>query len=119
MALEEPLPDLEEILASIGAGGSHVAAIEASRAQVAGLEALGLAVRQCLDLVYRCFWPELVILGRGVSHESTKYLQYLTPRGPLKVARFLNSAGIVGAALAAADSAMYWCVDFPSWATSD
>ena len=30
MALSEPFPDLEEILASIGAGGSHVAAIEAS-----------------------------------------------------------------------------------------
>ena len=30
MALAEPLPDLEEILDSIGAGGSHVAAIEAS-----------------------------------------------------------------------------------------
>ena len=30
MALAEPFPDLEEILASIGAGGSHVAAIEAS-----------------------------------------------------------------------------------------
>jgi rhamnulose-1-phosphate aldolase len=30
MALLEPFPDLEEILVSIGAGGSHVAAIEAS-----------------------------------------------------------------------------------------
>jgi rhamnulose-1-phosphate aldolase len=30
MALFEPLPDLEEILVSIGAGGSHVAAMEAS-----------------------------------------------------------------------------------------
>jgi rhamnulose-1-phosphate aldolase len=30
MALVEPFPDLEEILASIGAGGSHVAAIDAS-----------------------------------------------------------------------------------------
>ena len=30
MALSEPFPELDEILASIGAGGSHVAAIEAS-----------------------------------------------------------------------------------------
>jgi rhamnulose-1-phosphate aldolase len=30
VALQEPFPDLEEILASIGSGGSHVAAIEAS-----------------------------------------------------------------------------------------
>jgi rhamnulose-1-phosphate aldolase len=30
MALKEPFPDLEEILASIGAGGVHIAAIDAS-----------------------------------------------------------------------------------------
>jgi hypothetical protein len=30
VALQEPFPDLEEILASIGAGGTRVAAIDAS-----------------------------------------------------------------------------------------
>lgn len=30
MTLQEPFPDLEEILASIGAGGTRVAAIDAS-----------------------------------------------------------------------------------------
>ena len=30
MALSEPFPDLDEIIASIGAGGGHVAAIDAS-----------------------------------------------------------------------------------------
>ena len=60
-----------------------------------------------LDHVYRYFSPDLVILGGGVSKETGRYLQYLTPRGPLKVARLLNSAGIVGAALAAAEAGGY------------
>ena len=62
---------------------------------------------QYLDRVYRYFSPDLVILGGGVSKETRRYLQYLTPRGPLQVARLLNSAGIVGAALAAAEAGGY------------
>jgi polyphosphate glucokinase len=60
-----------------------------------------------LDRLYRYFSPDLVILGGGVSKETRRYLQYLTPRGPLQVARLLNSAGIVGAALAAAEARGY------------
>jgi polyphosphate glucokinase len=60
-----------------------------------------------LDHVYRYFSPDLVILGGGVSKETRRYLPYLTPRGPLQVARLLNSAGIVGAALAAAEAGGY------------
>jgi polyphosphate glucokinase len=46
-------------------------------------------------------WPELVIIGGGISKESAKWLSYLDVRGPLAVARLLNNAGIVGAALTA------------------
>lgn len=60
-----------------------------------------------LDRVYRYFSPDLMILGGGVSKETKRYIQYLTPRGPLEVARLLNAAGIVGAALAAAEAQGY------------
>jgi polyphosphate glucokinase len=60
-----------------------------------------------LDHIYRYFSPDLMILGGGVSKETKRYLSYLTPRGPLEVARLLNSAGIVGAALAAAEAHGY------------
>ncbi|HXQ96643.1 MAG TPA: ROK family protein [Candidatus Acidoferrales bacterium] len=60
-----------------------------------------------LDGVYRYFSPDLMILGGGVSKETARYLSYLTPRGPLEIARLLNSAGIVGAALAAAEAHGY------------
>jgi len=47
-------------------------------------------------------WPELIIIGGGVSAKSRKFFKYLRPRARLVPARFLNEAGIVGAALAAA-----------------
>jgi polyphosphate glucokinase len=48
------------------------------------------------------FWPDLIILGGGVSKETAKYERYLVARAPIVQARFLNTSGIIGAAYAAA-----------------
>lgn len=56
-----------------------------------------------LDCLDRWFSPDLLILGGGVSKESAKFLKYLAPACPIETARLLNSAGIVGAAIAAAE----------------
>lgn len=50
-------------------------------------------------------WPELIIIGGGVSAKSRKFFQYVKPRARLVPAKFLNEAGIVGAALWAAEQA--------------
>ena len=47
-------------------------------------------------------WPDLVIIGGGISKESAKWLSYVDVRCPLAVGKFLNNSGIVGAALTAA-----------------
>jgi polyphosphate glucokinase len=44
-------------------------------------------------------WPELIIIGGGVSAKSRKFFKYIKPRARLVPAKFLNEAGIVGAAL--------------------
>ena len=44
-------------------------------------------------------WPELIIIGGGVSAKSRKFFPYLKTRAKLVPAKFLNEAGIVGAAL--------------------
>ena len=44
-------------------------------------------------------WPELIIIGGGVSAKSRKFFKYIKPRAKLVPAKFLNEAGIVGAAL--------------------
>jgi len=57
-----------------------------------------------LDRLELYFWPDLIILGGGVSKDMTKYEHLLTTRAPVKAAELLNVAGIVGAAYAGAAS---------------
>ena len=45
----------------------------------------------------------LVIVGGGVSADHAKFFKYIKPRAQLVPAEFLNNAGIVGAALWAAE----------------
>lgn len=47
----------------------------------------------------RILWPELIIIGGGVSAKHKKFFKYLKTRAKLVPAEFLNQAGIVGAAL--------------------
>jgi polyphosphate glucokinase len=54
-----------------------------------------------LALLDRWFWPDLIILSGGVSKEYAKYGKWLKSRAPIVTARFLNTSGIIGAALAA------------------
>jgi polyphosphate glucokinase len=49
----------------------------------------------------KLFWPNLFIVGGGISKKSEKYIPLLTIETPVIPAQFLNEAGIVGAALAA------------------
>jgi len=46
--------------------------------------------------------PDLIILSGGVSKEMPKFASFLKARAPIVPAHFLNSAGIVGAAMYAA-----------------
>jgi polyphosphate glucokinase len=58
-------------------------------------------VQKYLRRLDALLWPDLVIIGGGISKESAKWLSYVDVRCPLAIARFLNNAGIVGAALSA------------------
>lgn len=53
-----------------------------------------------LHLLHAYFWPDLFILGGGVSKTSDKFLHLLTLPTPIVPAKLLNEAGIIGAALA-------------------
>lgn len=50
------------------------------------------------------FWPDLFIVGGGISRKSEKFLPLLDLRTPIKPAELQNRAGIVGAAWAAVDA---------------
>jgi polyphosphate glucokinase len=47
------------------------------------------------------FWPDLIIIGGGVSKNDGKFMQHLTCKTKTIPASLLNNAGIIGAALAA------------------
>jgi polyphosphate glucokinase len=53
-------------------------------------------------LLERVLWPELIIIGGGVSAKHEKFFKFIKPRARLVPAEFLNNAGIVGAALSVA-----------------
>lgn len=53
-----------------------------------------------LALLEKWFWPDLIILSGGVSKEHAKYDKWLKSRAPIVMAHFLNTSGIIGAALA-------------------
>ncbi len=54
-----------------------------------------------LKTMEKLFWPDLFIIGGGISKESDKFLPLLTVQVPVVTAQLLNEAGIIGAALAA------------------
>ena len=58
-------------------------------------------VDEYLDQLESLMWPDLVIIGGGVSKKGEKFIPLLTPRCEVVAAKLLNEAGIVGAALTA------------------
>ena len=54
-----------------------------------------------LKMMEKLFWPDLFIVGGGISKEHEKFLPLLTIDIPVVPAELLNEAGIIGAALAA------------------
>ena len=53
--------------------------------------------------VERLFSPDLFIVGGGVSKDADKWVPLLDLQTPIRPAELLNNAGIVGAAMAAAE----------------
>ena len=50
--------------------------------------------------VERLFWPDLIIIGGGVSKKQYKFFHYLESKTKIVAAQLQNNAGIIGAALA-------------------
>ena len=56
-----------------------------------------------LRTMEQLLWPDRIILGGGVSRQLAKFQPMLTTRAPVVAASLLNQAGLVGAALFAAE----------------
>lgn len=60
-------------------------------------------VDKYMQHVERLFTPDLFVVGGGVSKDADKWVPRLTVHTQVKPAELLNDAGIVGAAIAAAE----------------
>ncbi|MBE7538327.1 MAG: ROK family protein [Opitutaceae bacterium] len=60
-------------------------------------------VDEYLGIVETILNPDLIIVGGGISKDYRKWFKYLDLNVPIVPAKFFNEAGIVGAALHAAD----------------
>jgi polyphosphate glucokinase len=56
-----------------------------------------------LGQLYALFWPDLFILGGAVSERFTEFAPLLHSDAQIRPAHFAGQAGVIGAALAAAD----------------
>lgn len=82
------------------------------RAAASGRERSGLSwkawvrdsVNPYLKYVEDLFWPDLIIVGGGISKRPSKWVPLLETRAELRVAQLKNNAGIVGAALACSEA---------------
>jgi polyphosphate glucokinase len=80
---------------------------DTAAASVKDREALSWAdwtarVQRYLEHLECAIWPDVIVVGGGVSAEADAWLPALRTRAPLVAAGLANDAGIVGAALATA-----------------
>ncbi|HVN54320.1 MAG TPA: ROK family protein [Anaerolineaceae bacterium] len=67
-------------------------------------EQWAIRLNEFLHAMEALFWPDLIIIGGGVSKYHELFFPYLEVKAEVVPAQFLNLAGIVGAGLAACTS---------------
>jgi polyphosphate glucokinase len=85
-----------------GVEAEHFASARVRTAEGLNWEQWAGRVNQYLDAINRLFWPELIVIGGGVSDNYAHYGPLLRSRARLAPAQLGAAAGVVGAALAAA-----------------
>jgi polyphosphate glucokinase len=85
-----------------GVDAEHMASEIVRKREDLGWKRWARRVDTYLHHLQRYFWPDLLIVGGGVSKKSEKFLPHLTVPVQVVPAELRNEAGIVGAALAVA-----------------
>lgn len=96
------LPNTE--LGHLDVGGKeaeHRAAASVKEKKGWGMKKWTRQVTKVLVAVENAFWPDLFIAGGGISRKADRWVPLLKNRTPVVAAVLQNTAGIVGAAMAA------------------
>ncbi len=84
-----------------GMPGEHYAANSVRENEDLSWEEWGKRFNEYLQRLESLFWPDLFILGGGVSKEYKEYKKYFKLNTKIVRAKAKNNAGIIGGALAA------------------
>jgi len=79
----------------------HYAANSIREKEELDYESWGKRVNEYLGHLENLFYPELIIIGGGISKKYDQFSEYITIQTPVVPAQNRNHAGIIGAALAA------------------
>jgi polyphosphate glucokinase len=84
-----------------GGEAEHWASARVRTAESLSWIAWAARVNDYLDRINALFWPDLIILGGGVSEDFGEFSNLLRSRAPVRRALLGAAAGVAGAALAA------------------
>jgi polyphosphate glucokinase len=83
-----------------GQDAEHRAADSARKREDLSWREYAERLDEYLHRIEDLLWPDLIVIGGGISKKSEKFLPHLTARTRVVPAQMLNEAGIAGAALA-------------------
>jgi polyphosphate glucokinase len=83
-----------------GKDGEHRASDAARKRDDLNWKHYAERLDEYLHRIEDLLWPDLIVVGGGISKKSEKYFPHLTTRTPVVRAEMQNNAGIAGAALA-------------------
>ncbi|MSO44431.1 MAG: ROK family protein [Thermoleophilia bacterium] len=81
-----------------GMDAEHLAAASVRSAEALSWKEWADRLSEVISVMDGLFWPDLVLLGGGVSREADQFIHLLDVRPPVCAAALRNRAGIVGAA---------------------
>ena len=67
-------------------------------------EEWGIRLNEYFQHVEKLIYPDLIIVGGGVSNKYDQFRKYIHVEAEIVPAKFLNNAGIIGAAMVAAEA---------------
>ena len=83
-----------------GKDAEHRASDSARKRDDLSLREYAERLDEYLHRIEDLLWPDLIVIGGGISKKSEKFFPHLTTRTKIVAAEMLNEAGIAGAALA-------------------
>jgi polyphosphate glucokinase len=82
-----------------GMDAEHYASDAVRKSQKLSWEAWALRFNEYLMYMENLFWPDLFIIGGGVSKEPKNFMPHLTVKCKVLPAKLQNNAGMIGAAV--------------------